>query len=352
MALVNLIRINARAGALIADEEFWRRGYRRTLSLDNLQPILPESFCESTGMEVVLGFDGDPSITYEATLRVKRRLAEIVDSAGETSSGGILQSVKDVTDVAVEEIEKLIRKRINDQLGFAYGFSVDDLNRGYFEHNGQRIEIKQETIRTEAMQWTRGSEKARTRPLSNICAVIAGVDAKSGFHWYEWIGRPGNIFLGTGHFESMGKGSDAANLAFIDFFRKRELKKRREGMSTGDALFALIQTLEAAARFNHEVGGYPQFVIIDGDGKTHKERYREYSGHGARLAQEIVTASVHGYVNRKDAISLMQELILEDGDYQVVEEKFFAAAGNSRTLDHFLRGYKSAVAGPEKEIRS
>ncbi|MBN1357093.1 hypothetical protein JXA40_12595 [bacterium] len=348
MALINLIRIDDRSGVLLADEEFWRRGTRRTLSLDNLQSLLPPEFCESTGMEAVIGIEGDPSVTHEAVLNVQKQLKRTVSDPASEGRKDPIRSLKEIAQIAIREIDGLIRKRINDQLGFVYGFTVDDLNRGYFERDGERIEIKQEMIRSDALKWLKYDDKsAHTRSLFEISALIAGVDSRNGFHWYEWSGKAGNMFLGSGLFESIGKGSDAANLAFIDFFRNRGLKERRKGIKQEEALLALITALEAATRFNHEVGGYPQFVLITGEGKTHVQRYREYTGHGAKLAQEIVTAWVHGFIGKPAAMKLVKNLVLDDIDLDRVEAEFLKSTQNHREMEHFLRGYKSRIQAEE-----
>jgi hypothetical protein len=353
MSLINLIRIDEFSGAMLADEEFWRRGSRRTLSLDNLQPLLPVEFCESSGLEAVIGIIGDPSISYEAILRAQLKLKEVIKDPGKLDREDPIRTLKDIVDISIAEIENLIRKRLDDQLGFAYGFTADDLNRGYFESDGERIEIKLEQVRTDALKWIKNNgHPDKTKSLFELDAIIAGLDSRTGFHWYEWNATPGSTFLGTGLFESIGKGSDAASLAFIDFFRKRELKKRRLGMLPEEALFSLIAGLEAAARFNHEVGGYPQFVILDAKGKTHVERCREYGSHGAKLAQEIVTACIHDYIKKPDALRLIKDLIFNGKEFALVEDDFQKISNNTQSLEHFLRGYKNSVSMPKQEVES
>ncbi|MBN1550666.1 hypothetical protein JW979_04320 [bacterium] len=350
MALVNLIQINDWSGALLADEEFWRRGSRRTLSLDNLQNLLTAEFSDSTGIEAVIGIEGDPSITYEAVLQAQQSLKSFIGKSSASKQDKSIKTLKDIAEIAVSEIEKVIRKRIDCQLNFTYGFTVDDLNRGYFEVEGEKIDIQQETVRKDALKWIKYDEQSsQTKPIFDVEAIIAGIDPVNGFHWYEWSGGLGNIFLGSGLFESIGKGSDAANLAFIDIFRKRDLVQRRQGMSCEEALFALIEALEAASRFNHEVGGYPEMIIINGKTAKHNERFMEFSGHPAKLAQEIVTASVHGYLPKKNSLEFIKALIWGKHDHNDIEEKFFKAVTDRNALEHFLRGYKNSVTLPKGE---
>lgn len=353
MALINLIRIDDVSGVLVADEEFWRRGTRRTLALDNLHPLLPGDYSESTGLEAVIGLEGDPSITYEAVLKIKNVLKEAIQDPSKVGKDEPIKTLKEIAEIAVREIDLLIRKRIDDQLLFAYGFTTDDLNRGNFDSCGKKVDIKLEQIRTDAFNWTKyNPAAAKTKQLFEMHALIAGLDARNGFHWYEWSGVPGNIFFGTGNFESIGKGSDAASLAFIDIFRKRELKKRRQGLSAEEALFAMMEAQEAALRFNHEVGGYPSFVILNGHGKTHAERFREYSGHGAKLAQEIVIGWIHGYLRKTDALRLVKALVLENADFDAIETECMKVSRDANAFEHFLRGYKSSIAALKEETAS
>ncbi|MBN2385224.1 hypothetical protein JXQ70_20300 [bacterium] len=353
MSVVNLIRINAQSGIMIADEEFWRRGSRRTLFLDNLQPLLPEKFCESSGLEAVIGLDGDPAITYEAVLQAKKHIERIIKEPDSSGRKGPIETLRDVAEITFEQINLAIRKRIDNQLRFAYGFDTNDLNRGFFEVDGKKVEIKQEKVRTDALKWTKYSQDfPRTKSLFEIHALMAGIDPKDGFQWYEWSGEQGVVMLGTGLFDSIGKGSDAASLAFIDIFRTMELQRRRQGLKAEEALLVLLESLEAAARFNHEVGGYPQIVMLDGSARKHRARYHEYSGHGAKLALEIATAYIHEHIPRDKALALIKDLVLEQKDVLKIEELFFKATPNPAALEHFLRGYKNAISTLKKEARS
>ncbi len=353
MALINLIRIDELSGVMVADEEFWRRGTRRTLALDSLHSLLPVDFCENSGIEAVIGIEGDPSVTFEAVLRIRQSLKEAVQDPSKAGRDEPFKTLKEIAEFAVRETEMLIRKRIDDQLVFAYGFTSDDLNRGHFETAGKKVEIKLDQIRTDAFSWSKyNPAAARTKHLFEMHALIAGIDSRNGFHWYEWSGVPGNIFFGTGNFETIGKGSDAASLAFIDIFRKRELKKRRMGLSAEEALCALLEAQEAALRFNHEVGGYPSFVILNGHGKSHAERYREYIGHGAKLAQEIVIGYVHGYLRKADAIRFIKALIIDNADVDAIETDCMKVSKDARAFEHFLRGYKSSIAAIKEEAAS
>ncbi len=353
MGLINLIRIDSNSGILLADEEFWRRGSRRTLTLDNLHPLLPPEFCEDSSLEVVIGLAGDPSVTYECSLAAQRAVEEVIRNPAGNGRSRPIETVREVAAIAVRAIEQLIRKRINDQLGFTYGFNLDDLARGFFETGTGKVEIKQESIRSDALSWLKYNEKnPRTRHLFEISALIAGYDQAMGFNWFEWDGRNGTLFPGSGNFDCIGPGSDAANLAFIDIFRQRELKKRRKGMSTEEALFALMEALEAATRFNHEVGGYPQLVMIFGMEPDHAQRYREMSGHETKLAQEIVTACIHQYIARDTALKYLNMLFLQRKDVDAVEDLFFDGTQRRSPLDYFLRGYKSSVADPTGKEKS
>lgn len=353
MALVTLVKINHSAGLLIADEEFWRRGSRRTQSLDNLQPLLPDDFCEQSGMEVVIGIEGDPSITFEATMQAQRHLRDLISEPAKNSLNEPLKSVRQVADAAIHQIEKVLRKRLNDQLQFMYGFTTDDFNRGHFERDGQKYDIRQEVVRAHALKYSRFDPSLpRLKPLREISAVIAGMDREHGFHWFEWSSDSASLWTGTGNFECIGKGSDAATLALIDIFRRRQLMDRRRGMSFAEAALAILESLESALRINHEVGGYPHIVIIDGEAANHAGRYREFSGHGAKLALEITSAFVHGFIRHEDAIELLTRLIARNEEWTMLEEALFSHVTSSENLEHFLRGYRIQAAGPSKEDAS
>ena len=353
MAIVNLVKINDRSGILLSDEEFWRQGRRRTLSLDNLQSLLPDNFRKTTPIEAVIGIVGDPSITYDAVLRTQKRIKSVTENPKKEGFDQPPQTLKAIADIAVEEIDKLIRKRIDDQLKFAYGFDLKDLNRGFFEDKGEKVDISQDEIRSDALKWIKSdSAPPRVKRLLSVSAIIAGIDEQNGFHWYEWEADSGNLFLGSGYFETIGKGSDGANLAFIDIFRQWELPRRRKGMKTTEAILALLESMEAALRFNHEVGGYPSLMIIDGNETTTTKRLQEITGHRTKLALEIVTAYIHDYLDKAEVLKMVKNLIIDGKDHESIENQMFEAAHDKSALEHFLRGYKSSLSTPRKGASS
>ncbi|MBN2056430.1 hypothetical protein JW905_16015 [bacterium] len=339
MSVINLMKFNHSAGALIADEEQWYRGIRRLLSFDNLQALLDEEMAEKLGVEVVFGSVGTPSIGFEGGQRIRRRLRELFKAGGGRAAE--LRTIAGITRIAVGELQTLIRELLNQKLNFCFGFNADDLNRGYFESEAGKVEIKQDSVVKEAQGIaTLQNGNPHVAPIIDHVSIIAGYDPTRGFEWNLFEAAEGGVFVGSGSFESIGKGSDVSTLSLIAYANRKQLSERRLGFNHMEAMIELLRSFNEAARFNHEVGGYPHIIIIDGEQKERASRFRELTGDSTKLASETVAAMDFGFIDKELGWRLVEMLLFAGGAADAAEEALFAGAGDPYALEHFLRGYK------------
>lgn len=338
MAVINLIRISPVAGALIADEEQWNQ-IRRLLSFDNLFSLLDAEMAESLNAEAVFGAIGTPSLAYEAVQRIKKKVREFYTS--KDGSAKELRTIEGITRIAVKELRTLIRERVDQKLSFCFGFTSDDLNRGYFESGGSKVEIKQELIVKEAQALaTLASSSGLIKPVLDLTVLLAGYDREKGFTWNVFSAEDGSVYVGTGTFESLGKGSDVSTLNLIAYAGRKQLSERRDRLDRMEAIVELIKSFNAAARLNHEVGGYPQLILIDGEAPDHAGRFREVVGHRTKLACEIIASLEQGFIAQEAAYPLVEALIWGDIEDLEAEKSLFEQATDAFALEHYLRGYK------------
>ena len=153
MGMVAFLKFNQLCGGMVSDEEFWSLRFRRRLYSDNMHSLLDGDIANALNMEVVYGGVGYPSFHHEIILKTRERVRELVQKrSGKQKKGQSVTTVADVARLAIESMQQVLRRRINLRMKFYYGFSTDDLNRGYFEENSQRYEINQEGVRKKARE--------------------------------------------------------------------------------------------------------------------------------------------------------------------------------------------------------
>ena len=140
MSLVNFLKFSDTMGAIISDEEFWTPRFRRRLHTDNLHSLLDAEMSDAWGMEIAYGGVGYPSVHREVVHQTQKILKQRLTDTKETESAPSM--VRHVARIAFESMQQVIRRRIDQKLRFKFGFTTDDLNRGYYEDDGKKIEIK------------------------------------------------------------------------------------------------------------------------------------------------------------------------------------------------------------------
>lgn len=342
MALVNVLRFDEHSGGLIADEEFWNVRFRRRLYLDNLHSLLDAEMADALKLEVCYGGAGYPSLHWEVVTGTRERLRKRFDeNTTDKKKFPPFKTVRDVGCVVLEVLQNVIRRRIDQRLNFFYGFTTDDITRGFFERDGQKIEIKQEKVLEKARKMASYQERDRLMKLVFASrAVIFGHDEENGITGYYVDPEHSVLCFNFEGFDAIGPGKYAAGLSIGRFLNNKPLPLRKKGYDRAEGMFELILSALTASDHYHEVGGNMNMVFIDGRGRNHAERYREIFDDTARLAGEIVRAYMSGLLERTEAISLVGKLIFDNEDLASIEKKLFSSVSNFRTFELVLRGYK------------
>ncbi len=340
MAVVTALQFNHSSGAMICDEEYWFLRRRRSFFLDNLRNLVPEDISDALGIELVYGGYGHPGFHDE----VIHRFRDEIRKEFETSPSDRNFTLTDIESLALmvrKIIQETRQRRVNDMLKFLYGFNIHDLNRGYFEEDGTKFEIVQNSIKSEAKRILKYEKKGGlTDPIFKNKAVLIGYDPEFGFRSFHLNAENTVCSLVSGGFESVGAGLYGAGIEFSRIMNRLTLDQRRNGFERVWGIIALYEaTLNAYDHF-HEVGGGLNLVYINGEGKTHAERYLEISDAPSQLAMEIVKACKFRLVTYEQIYPLIDALIFEGKDRKSVEKEFFAACDDTQTLRKLLRGYK------------
>ncbi|MBN2384804.1 hypothetical protein JXQ70_18155 [bacterium] len=339
MSLVNFLRFSDTMGAIISDEEFWTPRFRRRLHTDNLHSLLDDEMSEAWKMEVAYGGVGYPSVHREVVNQVRALLKQRLHENNEATPAPT--QVKHVARLAFECMQQVIRRRIDQKLRFKFGFTTDDLNRGYYEENGKKVEIKNKEIKQAAQKIAAAKEKdALLKPAMEAKAAIFGYDSTYGMTGFFLDSEAGVLAYNYEGFEAIGTGKYASGMIFGLMFGAKTLAMRQAGFDPAEGVLELINSALAAKYHFKEVGGNLNFVIIKADEKKHALRYREIFDNDARLSAEIVQAYKWEELTRAAAINLLNQLLFSRKKWETVEKELFASVKNGIRFELLLRHYK------------
>lgn len=336
MAIVNALRFDRSSVGIIADEEHWFLSRRKSYFQDTLQYLVDDEIIEKTGIIAVYGGTGTPSFHWEIIKKSKNRIKEEFSSRASN-----IKTIYDISRIVLDVLQNVKRERINQKLRFMYGFTIDDVNRGYFELDGRKYDIKQKKIMDKALAIVMGKEKSHlTKPILENKAVITGYDPKDGTSMYYLNSENSVMSFTSGGYEAIGPGKYASGLAFGEFFQGMPLYRRREGFSRIEGMLQLINSAIMAVDYYNEVGGLFNIIYIDGEQKTPKDRLIEVFDNRGKLATEIVRAYKWGMVTKNEALDFIEELIFKNATVDALEDKLYKASRDPDKLELLLRGYK------------
>jgi len=102
----------------------------------------------------------------------------------------------------------------------------------------------------------------------------------------------------------------------------------------------LIESAFLASEHFKEVGGTLNCILLDRNGQTQKEKCKDIFDNRAILATEIVKVTRAGYLTRKNAIQLLEQLILNGEPLTSVERDMFNRSKDPTAVHFILRRYK------------
>jgi hypothetical protein len=336
MSLVNFLRFNDDSGAIISDEEYWNVFFRKRMHGDNLHVLLTDAQSQKTGIQVVYGGAGYPSIHREVVENTRRTIETILEEKGSSA----ITRLKEVARIAFDSMQDAIRKRIDQKLMFYYGFTTNDLNAGQFVAEGEKWPIDSGTVKENARKLaSRETQDTLLKAVMDTRAAVFGYDV-DGITGYYISGE--NSILGYVHegFEAIGAGKYASGLVFGQDFKAKTIKMRQDGYEPAEGLYELIDSAFLAGEHFKEVGGNYNLIVLNRqETKSHK-KIQQIFDNDARMATEIIRSVRAGYLTKDQGIELIEDLVLKETGFSNVEKKLFKMATNSEGLSLILRGYK------------
>jgi len=358
MGFVSSLKFDRYRGAVLVNEEFMNVRYRRKLYLDAAQSLLTAEMADAWGVEAVYAGCGSPGVNQEVIDTVRTRLDEkFAQSKNGKKKGHPTPTLESIGVMCAEVFQNIIRRDQDLKLHLFYGFHADDLNRGSFTSDGVSFEIKQDKVKTKALDIINTRYNDRNVGLvKKTRALLFGYDAKFGISAYHLDISNGNVGFNMEAYEALGSGKYALQTSFAKFLNNVTYPTRARGFDPILGIYELILAALTAREAFHDTGGNVNIIFIDGEAKNHAARYREFVEETSRLALHIVMASEAGYVARTDADKLLSKVFLQGEKRKTVEKELFACSNNVRALDFILRGYKvhevAEMAGALKQTKT
>lgn len=333
-----MLRFDKSSGAMICDEESAYMERRRTHFDENIRNLLEPEVSEKFDIEAVYGGAGYPPFHYEVVRKARKAIANLVKDRDNLT-------LEDVARETLKCLRSVIHRRVDDKLKFYFGFNLDELNQGFFEKDGKKFDIKQDSVKKKARDIA--SFNSKSEPLKNIFenkAAVMGYDKKNGFQAYHISGDITVLSFLAG-FESIGSGKYGAGIAFARTFNNKFHFERREGFDPVDGMILLLSSIIEARNYFIDIGGYFSLTYINGNEENHEKRYIDIDPNKIKLASEIVTANLKGLLGTDKTRYLVEKILLGDNRLDEsmldeLEDEFFREADNPVILKYILRGYK------------
>jgi len=341
MTVVSTMKFNFHQGALVCDEQTTFGDNRYAYLSDKIKPLIPPEVTERTGMVAAYGGSGTQSVAAEV---VKKTRGEMLQAAEDMKHSPrknyMFRTIEDVARFSMKKLLEVKHHHLNDKLYANFHFNLDDFNRGYYEVEGERYEIKQDNIIEKATEYITWKDyQPDVDSIFKNKAIVAGFDPVNGFEIYSLSLMDNECFFCGGLYESIGSGSDIASISLNDFINTKVLSIRRTQIDPTEGVIELIRATNACAGRNYGVGGYFNIVLIDGR-KPSGEAYTEIMDHSARLASEIVFAGGYELIDHDDMMSLIRKLVFDGAPFKEVDAEFCKKAKDLKKMSLLLRGYK------------
>ncbi len=344
MTVVNALIFSKYSGAMCCDEQTTIGDVRKMMSSDKIQKIVPTRIREAIKFEAVYGGTGTTAIGDEIRKGIKERLNKDFDlmRSGKDKHEHF-KSIDDVFQIAYEEMTKVKHKHINDIVKGYFGFDTTDYLQGFYKNSsGEKIDILQKDLKEKVYDLINWRNAPEVDSIFLNAAIIAGFDESGEFKLSKMsIKTEMTLMQSTSVFETVGSGSDSAQIIFSDYASSKTLEERRNKIDRVEGMIQLLRATNGAAKYNMGVGGYFNIILFDGNEDEPEKRFIEIFDSRSKLASEIVLAYYNHFLSYDNMYELIDEIIFKNRKpFEELNNAFLTASFDRTKMNRFLRGYK------------
>lgn len=345
MTVINAMIFDKYSGAMCCDEQTSIGEVRKMMSSDKIQKIVPSKIRENAKFEAVYGGTGTTAIGDEIRRRIKIRLRENYDKTliKSKESSESFVSMTDLFQIAYEEMMKVKHRHIDDIVSGYFNFSTADYMQGFYKDaNDEKIEISQKDLKDKVFGLINWKDSDEVDSIFLNAAIIAGFDSTGEFKICKLSMKTEMLLqIADSVFETVGSGSDSAQLIFSDYAGNKTLDERRNHIDRVEGMIQLLRATNAAAKYNMGVGGYFNIVLFDSSEDVPSRRLFEVFDSKAKLASEVVFAYYNKFIDYETTYELIDELIFKrQKPFEEMNARFINASTDKTKMLRFLRGYK------------
>lgn len=344
MTVVNALIFSKHTGAMCCDEQTTIGDVRKMMSSDKIQKIVPTRIRESIKFEAVYGGTGTTAIGDEIRKGIKERLKKDFDAMrSRKEKHEHFKSIDEVFQIGYEEMTKVKHRHINDIIRGYFDFDTGDYLQGYYKNSaGEKIEIQQKELKEKVYDLINWRNAPEVDSIFLNAAIIAGFDETGEFKISKMSMKTEmTLMKSTSVFETVGSGSDSAQIIFSDYASSKTLDERRGHIDRVEGMIQLLRATNGAAKYNMGVGGYFNILLFDGTQDDPEKRFIEIFDSRSKLASEIVLAYYNHFIEYDNTYELIDELIYRNGkSFDELNSAFLSASKDKTKMGRFLRGYK------------
>ena len=345
MTVINAMIFDKHSGAMCCDEQTSIGEVRKMMSSDKIQKIVPSKIRDNVKFEAVYGGTGTTAIGDEIRRGIKIRLSENFNKSliRSKESAESFVSMNDLFQIAYEEMMKVKHRHIDDIVSGYFNFSTADYMQGYYkDFKDEKIEISQKDLKEKIFDLINWKNADEVDSIFLNAAIIAGFDSSGEFRICKLSMKTEMLLqIADSVFETVGSGSDSAQLIFSDYAGNKTLDERRNHIDRVEGMIQLLRATNAAAKYNMGVGGYFNIVLFDSSEDDPAKRLFEIFDSKAKLASEVVFAYYNKFIDYETTYELIDELIFKrQKPFEEMNARFINASTDKIKMLRFLRGYK------------
>jgi hypothetical protein len=343
MTSINALRFDKYSGICIGDEAISTVADMRVCVGEKVRPFVPEPIVNNYGIVGVIGTTGTCSVGDSIEIRLKdhlkKRFELEVEKTGKKPDRFL--NFEDIVKLGFESIMEIKHQRVGEKIKSIYDFNITEFLSGSYERNGQKYDIKdKDTVKevVDLMVWRGMTDEVGSTFLN--AGLFAGYDEEDGFQIYHYDLREGYWHRVQNCYMAEGSGRHSVDPAIYSFAEQWQRDERRGNIDPVEGSIALIHGINSASDHEIGVGGYYNIIMIDGRKENFKDRLWEINDDRSLLANHIVRANKHNFINYGQAYELIKMLLFENADFEEVYGRFWSTAKNPDELCRMLRKYK------------